>query len=162
VVRLRPYDAGAVQVQIEENEDASIWPHGGVDTNHVDLCQVGDNFMIPAHHDNDEGVEWFILQCSKAKYQVEANFICPWGTTFREGEFAIAGHHYQKYGRGHNTYVLLADSPVAHIEAHLVRACKFPMVLAPHTVKCNTAVYKLTSDAEAVIKSSLLDWFENE
>lgn len=163
MVRLRPFDAAVVQAQIEENEDPSDWPHGGLEHDHGNLCQIGDNFMIPADEGNEEGVEWFILQCTKAKYRVEEDFVCAWGTSFKKGDYAIAeaiaGSYYQKYGRGRNTYVLLNKSVVAHVEAHLVRACKFPMVLAPHTVSGNEAVYKLTSEGEAIIRSSLSDWF---
>jgi hypothetical protein len=38
----------------------------------------------------------------------------------------IARTYYKKHGRSTNTYVFLEMSTVAHMDAHLVRACKFP------------------------------------
>lgn len=162
VVRLRPKDAGPVQQQIEANDDPANWLHGGLDLGHGDMTQVGDNFMIPAEEGNDEGVDFYILQCVKAKFQVQEDFLCPWGGDFRRGDHALCATYYQKYGRARNTYVLLDRSKIAHVEPHLVRACKFPMVLAPHTVRGSTAVYKLGPETEQILKDALSHWWSLE
>ena len=57
------------------------------------------------------------------------------GGLFRARDAVIRAKYFKKYGRGEETYVLCNKVVDAHVEAHLVRACKSPMVLAPHRVK---------------------------
>jgi hypothetical protein len=41
--------------------------------------------------------------------------MCVWGETFKVGESAIEGTYYQKYGTGHDTYVLQRKSQKAYV-----------------------------------------------
>lgn len=58
--------------------------------------------------------------------------------------------------------MLLDASPIAHVDAHLVRHCKFPMVLASHVVRGNTAIYRLGADTEVLIKEALRNWWSTD
>lgn len=162
VVRLRPKAAGPVQAQIALAEDARNLPDSAGTGALGDIVLLGDNFVIPAEEGNDEGVEFYILQCQKEKFQVQEDFLDPWGGDFRRGDFVISGSYYQKYGRASDTYVLLDASPVAHVDAHLVRLCKFSMTLASHVVRGNSAVYRLSADTELLIKEALRNWWATD
>lgn len=70
--------------------DPEEWEYGGVGEELGNLLQVGENFAVPAPDENDEGVEFYILQCQKPKFLVEVAFVCPWGGDFRRGDYAIA------------------------------------------------------------------------
>lgn len=159
LVRLRPYDAEAVQVQIEEHNDPEQWFEEGADEHAGNIVEVGDNFVVPAEDGNEERVQYYILQCTKPRFRVQADFVCPWGGEFQRGEYVIAGTYYQKHGSGSNTYVYLDNRPVGHIYSHLVRLSKFPMVLAPHTVKGGDSVYKMTVETAEKIETSLQQWW---
>jgi hypothetical protein len=67
----------------------------------------------------------------------------------------IVGLYYQKWGRGDNGHVLLANSHVAFLYTHLVLACKFMMLLAHHIVKGYESIYQLPNEALQVIKSKV-------
>lgn len=162
VVRLRPSNVAAVEEQIESNDDLETWLPGGVDDCNSSLVQVGDNFAIPAPEGNNEGVEFYVLQCEKAKFQVAEDFQCPWGEVFQKGDFAVVGTYYQKYGRGSNTYVLLDKSLRAHVHARHIGAVKFPMILAPHTVRGDSAVYKMTAETLEMIQQVLSSWWARD
>lgn len=58
--------------------------------------------------------------------------------------------------------MFLDTAAVAHVDAHLVRACKFPMRLAAHSVKGGSAVYKLSQETRAVIEQALQEWWAQE
>lgn len=118
--------------------------------------------MIPAPEGNDEGVEFYVLQCEKAKLEVLEDFQCPWGEVFLKGDFAVVATYYQKYGTGSNTYVLLDRSKRAHVHARHIRAVKFPMILAPHTVRGNNAVYKMTPETMEMIQQVLSTWWDGD
>ena len=70
----------------------------------------------------------------------------------------IRAKYYKKYGRGEKTYVLCEKEVDAHVDAHLVRACKFPMVLAQHRVK-GTPVYKMSSETLQICEDALREWW---
>lgn len=74
------------------------------------------------------------------KFQVEQDFMCPWNGDFKKGDDVIVGTYYKKHGRSIDTYVFFDTSTIAHVDAHLVRALKFPMALAAHTVCGNSIV----------------------
>lgn len=162
VVRLRPKAAGPVQAQIAlAEEPTNLGGIGGVGEQ-GDIVQLGDNFMIPAEEGNEEGVDFYILQCQRAKFQVQQDLLCPWGGDFKRVDYVISGSYYQKYGRASDTYVLLDASPIAYVDAHLVRHCKFPMVLASHVVRGNSAVYRLGAETEFLIKEALRNWWATD
>ncbi len=41
------------------------------------LMCVGDNFAVLTHEGNNEGVEFYILQCQKTSHIVQERFTCP-------------------------------------------------------------------------------------
>lgn len=162
LVRLRPTNALEVQEQIECQDDPMNWVASVSDNSHSTLLTVGDNFMIPAFEGNDEGVDFYVLQCTKNRFQVEEDFICPWGESFQKGDFAVAGTYYQKYGRGSNTFVYLERSVQAHVHASKIRVAKFPMILASHVVRGGDAVYKMTDETLDMIQQVLSAWWATD
>jgi hypothetical protein len=70
----------------------------------------------------------------------------------------IRAKYFKKYGRGGKSYVFCEKAVDAYIDAHLVRACKFPMILATHRVK-GTHVYKMSSETKQVCEDALQEWW---
>jgi hypothetical protein len=124
VVRLRPHNAQRVIQQIDLQNDPDDWEFDGCTEAPGDLVEVGDNFAVPTPPGNEEGVEFFVLQCQRKKYEVQVDFEFPWGGEFKRGDFVVSGTYYKKFGRGDNTYVYLDKAVVAHVDSHLIRACK--------------------------------------
>jgi hypothetical protein len=127
-----------------------------------DLVAMGDNFVVPAPENNQEGVSFYVLQCQLPKGLVREDFSCVWGDESEAGDYVIQGTYYQKYGVWDNTYVYLSESRAAYVDAHLVRACKFPMTLASHRVKGDALVYKMSSDTLTMIEESLREWWARD
>ena len=84
------------------------------------------------------------------------------GGNFKRSDYAIAGTYYMKHGRSADPYGFLGTSSIAHVDAHLIRACKFPMSLAAYSEKSHSAVYKMTQETRAVIEEALRDWWAQE
>jgi hypothetical protein len=58
---------------------------------------VGDNFVFPTQESNDEGVEFYILQCQHVSYHiVQDKFTCAWGGEFDSKIHVISRFYYQK------------------------------------------------------------------
>ena len=70
------------------------------------LVEIGDNFMIRAEEDNEDGVEYYILQCVAKKFVLQESMTCPWRGVFRARDPVIRAKYFKKYGRGEETYVL--------------------------------------------------------
>ena len=158
VQRLNPLNASALAPQIAMLDDEANWIHDGVSVEIGDLVRVGDNFMIPAECDNEDGVDYYILQCQREKFMLQEPLSCPWGGVFDAGDEVIRAKYYKKYGRGDKTYVFCDRAVDAHVDAHLVRACKFPMLLAAHRVK-GSPVYKIASESKKICEDALRDWW---
>ena len=158
VIKLVPSDVSFVREQMIsrqfEVEGEEPWDYATEETL-GDLVNVGDNFAVPAIEGNDEGVDFYILQCQRKKQIVREKFTCVWGGQFEVGEYVIAGTYYQKWGKSQNSYVYLRDSRVAYLNATLVIACRFQMVPAAHRVKGDEPVYQLQSETIDVIRTSL-------
>ena len=120
-----------------------------------DLVEVGDNFVVPAEEDNDEGVDFYILQCQRHREVVTEKFTCAWGGEFDMGQHVIVGQYYQKWGTGTKNYVYRGRSAMAHVDASLVVHCKFHMVPAMHRVKGRDPVYVLSDESLDVIMTVL-------
>ena len=118
--------------------------------------------MVPAEQPNEEGVDFYILQCQRRKYKLKAPLSCPWGAEFEAGDFVIEGTYYKKSGRGEYTYTYLEKSVVAHVSSHLVLACKFRMKLAPYCLKGGDPVYKISSEVVDVVRHALAQMWEND
>jgi hypothetical protein len=108
------------------------WVHDGVSVQIGDLVEVGDNFMVPTAEENDDGVEYYILQCRRSKFVLDEALTYPWGSNFNVGDEVIRGKYFKKYGCCDKSYVFCDKAVDAYVDAHLVLACKFPMVLATH------------------------------
>jgi len=52
-------------MELEEGEDIWDWEYSGNDM--ANLVQAGNNFVVLAALDNDEGVPFYILQCQAPK-----------------------------------------------------------------------------------------------
>ena len=111
---------------------------------------MGDNFMIPAEEENEDGVDYYILQCTRSKFELQEPLQCPWGGVFAVGDEVLRAKYFKKHGRGDKTYVFCDRAVDAHVDAHLARACKFPMVLAAHRAK-GSLVYKMSSESVRVV-----------
>ncbi len=82
-------------------------------------------------------------------------FACVWGCEFEMGNYVVAKTYYQKWGKGNQSYVYLNNSNIAYVDAHLVKAIKFPMTPQDHRVKGDDQIYKLLVEHEAMIFSTL-------
>ncbi len=112
--------------------------------------QIGDNFEVRAIEGNVEGVDFYVLQCQRPKFMVCEPFACVWGCEFEMGNYVVARTYYQKWGKGNQSYVYLINSNIAYVDAHLVKAIKFPMTLQDHHVKGDDSIYKLLVEHEAM------------
>jgi hypothetical protein len=148
----------AVAEQIAEMDDEENWVHDGVSAQIGDLVEVGENFMVPTVEENDNGVEYYILQCRRSKFVLDEALTYLWRGNFNVGDEEIRGKYFKTYGRGDKSYVFYDEAVDAHIDAHLKWACKFPMVLATHQVK-DTPIYKMSSETKQVCEDALREWW---
>jgi hypothetical protein len=107
-----------------ENLNQEDWAFGADGEEISDLVNMGDNFVIPAEADNEEGVDFYILQCQTPKFKVLEPFKCVWGCKFDAGDYVIGGTYFQKWGISSKSFVFLHESRTAYIDAHLVRMRK--------------------------------------
>jgi hypothetical protein len=119
------------------------------------MLNIGDNFAVPAKEDNNEGVEFYILQCQRPKFFVKEPFECVWGGRFEVENYVVATTYYQRWGRTDKTYVYLNESRVSYVNTNLVIACKFLMQPASYKVKGQESIYKTSEDTLALIKSAV-------
>ena len=155
LVKLRPNNTRLVCETMDEYENDEDWEFGGEGGSIGDMLNIGDNFAVPAEEDNDEGVEFYILQCQRSRFVVKEAFECVWGGSFEVGNCVVAGTYYQRWGRTDKTYVYLNESRVAHVNADAVIASKFLMRPASYRVKGQESLYKISEDTLALIKSAV-------
>lgn len=162
VVKLAPTNVSFVRDQMllgpgggGNPSDEEPWDYESDDESLGGLVNIGDNFVVPAIQGNEEGVEFYILQCQKERQLVRENFKCVWGGEFERGQYVLAGTYYQKWGNSEKSFVYLRNSQLAYIDADLVLACKFNMLPALHRVKGDDPVYQLTNESIQVIRTSL-------
>ena len=149
-------NAAHVREAIAQTYDGVHWTDYGADGDHLASCmELGQNFATNAVDENNGGVDFEVLMCTKVAYTVKKAFTCDWGQEFEVDDLCIAGLYYQQYGTDEWNYVLLWNSKVAHIHAWQVRALKFPMEPQDHRVLGNNVVYRLDSHAETRIRSAL-------
>ena len=153
LAKLKPYD---LQVVRESMMDLDLrdedWEESVEGEGFGDLIRPGDNFAVPAMEGNGEGVEFYVLQCTKAKHEVIVGFKCAWGPEFEAGDFVIRGNYYQKWNNG---YVFLSNSQPAYIDAHLVVHGKFAMVPKLGRRKGGEVTYNMSEDSLATIRAGL-------
>ena len=90
---------------------------------------------------------------------MEVAFVCPWGGDLKRRDYAIVGTYDKKQGWPCDTYVFLNKAVVAHVDADLVRTCKFSMLLIAHSIKGGSAIYKLSQKTRAIIEQALQEWW---
>jgi hypothetical protein len=108
-------------------DDETNWVHDGISLELGDLVVLGDNFMIHVEEENEDGVDFYILQCTRSKFELQEPLHCPWSGIFALGDEVIKAKYFKKHRRGDKTYVFCNKAVDVHVDAHLVRACKFPM-----------------------------------
>jgi hypothetical protein len=148
----------AVAEQIAEMDNEENWVHNDILVQIRNLVEVGNNFMVLVAEEIDNVVEYYILQYWMSKFFLDEAFTCPWEGSFNVGDEVIRGKYFKKHGRGDKSYVFCDKAVDARIDAHLVRACKFPMVLAIHRVK-DIHVYKMSSETKQICEDALLEWW---
>jgi len=99
-----------------EEEDVN-WDYGE-DGNALATClEIGDNFVVNAIANNDEGQEFWLIRCSKPLHKVNKNFTNAWGTSrkppFFNQKFSTTCHLqlcfnniYKKIKYNHGNYQL--------------------------------------------------------
>jgi hypothetical protein len=75
--------------------------------------EVADNFVINVEFGNVEGMDFYVICCSKILHTVNEDFEFEWGIEFVVGEQIIISKYDQKWGNSNGTYVLLKNSHVA-------------------------------------------------
>ena len=128
-------------------------------------CQVGDHFAIVADPGNvdDEGAEFYVLQCTKPMYVYHGPSIRDaWNTVTDDGDEILEGYYYRQRGRAPNSYVFLREAGIACIYSHLVVATKFSMTQAPHKQKGKETVFRLSDSALEHIEQVLQSRREQE
>jgi hypothetical protein len=144
LVTLEPCHLGYAFCDVECDEtDWGI----GVDNNEQATClRVGDNFVIVVALGNNEGVDFFILQCIKEMHIVQENVgLDDWGNFVEKGDEIIIGHYYKQLGTRKSSYVLISDKSLAFIYSHLVCNSKFSLLQAVHKQKGGSTSYSLPS-----------------
>jgi hypothetical protein len=81
-----------IAMEIAFHEDD--WDDYGVDGENLASCIFwGHNFVVNSEG-NDEGVDFYILMCTKTLFAFTTSFKCPW----RQGDMALVEKYYQKWG----------------------------------------------------------------
>ena len=96
-----------------------------------DALQEGDNLATNA---SEEGWDFYILRCSKAKYKATKAQQDAWGNCVSVGSYAVEGYYYEKVVREDDVYHLLARKPLVRLPSHLIRSIKFQMDPLPKNV----------------------------
>ena len=148
----------SMDLQIALLDDEANWIHDGMSMEIGDLDGVDDNFMIPTESQNKDGMDYYILQCQCSKFMLQELLTCPWGGVFSAGGEVIQAKYNKKYGRGDKTYVFYNRFVDVHINAHLVRACKFPMLLAAYRIN-RSPIYKIIVESKKICEGVLRDWW---
>jgi hypothetical protein len=106
----------------------------GVDSNELVVgLKVGDNFVVVVAPSNNEGVDFFILQCIKQMHIVQEDAsLDDWGNFVEKGGEIVINHYYKQLGTRKSSYVLIRDEGPTFIYSHLVCASKFSMVQIAH------------------------------
>jgi hypothetical protein len=155
LVKLKPLNIHFACTVMDEHDREEDWEFGGKHGVLGDVFVIGDNFAVPVEVDNEDGVDFYILQCQRPRFVVTEPFECIWGSTFHACDFTVAGTYYQRWGHSNKTYVYLSELRIAYVSADLVKACKFIMRPATYRVKGDEPIYKMSEDTPSMIKSSI-------
>jgi hypothetical protein len=69
--------------------------------------EVGDNFVVNVEEGNNKGADFWLVCCVKPLHKSKQPYKCRWGTNFDEGDDAVVGKYYQKWGTSNSSYVQL-------------------------------------------------------
>ncbi len=100
----------------------------------VVTLEIGYNFAVNAKEGNSEGQDFWFICYTKSLHTIKKTFKCRWDIEFDERDDMVVGKYYQKWGDSNLSYVLLTDSHVAYMYAHLVKVIKFLMPPKSHWV----------------------------
>ncbi len=64
----------------------------------VGVLDIGDNHAVNAEDGNFKGASFWLIMCTKSLRKVKKAFTNRWGKTFDEGDDAVVGLYYQKWG----------------------------------------------------------------
>lgn len=64
----------------------------------VATLETGDNFVVNAAADNEEGVNFYVICCICGLHVVKEAFTDAWGTSFEAGDMVVLGKYYRKWG----------------------------------------------------------------
>ena len=129
---LKPLDEVPEEIEVPE-DDAAMFE--GSHDMLSDYLTEGDNFAVNAEADNEEGVEFFLLRCTKRKWMTESIVRDQWKNKCAKNTYVVTGCYYQQKVGHANHYTLLDDKGVTNLYSHLVRAIKFEMPLVDATSK---------------------------
>lgn len=82
--------------------------------------EIADNFVVNVKIGNVEGVDFYLICCSKPLHTIKEDFFCKRGINFVVGEQVVVGKCHKKWGTSYSTYVLLKNSHVVFLYSHLV------------------------------------------
>jgi hypothetical protein len=82
---------------------------------------IGDNCVVNMEVGNYEDVDLWLVCCIKPFHQDRKSFEDKWGTLISIGDAVVVSLYYQRWGHSESSYVLLKDSHVVYMHAHLVQ-----------------------------------------
>lgn len=91
------------------------------------LC-VGDNFATNA---SEEGADFYILKCSKAKQLATKALRDAWENCVSARSYVVEGFYYEKFNGEDDVYYIPDGQPHVILASHLVRAIKFQIEPVP-------------------------------
>jgi hypothetical protein len=75
--------------------DEDTWDRYGVNSDYfASYLAFGDNFAM-----NVEGVDFYILMCTKTMYILQKPYKCAWGQQFNVSDIVVTHRYYQKWGQ---------------------------------------------------------------
>ncbi len=95
--------------------------------------EIGDNFAVNAEIGNLEGVDFWVVCCTKPMHTMRKEFIDKRGTSFAIGDDDVI----QRWGSSDRSFVLLKDYHVVYMLCSVVCVAKFLMPHKDHIVSGN-------------------------
>jgi hypothetical protein len=125
--------------------------------------EIGDNFVVNDEIGNLEGVDFWVVCCTKPMHTTRKEFTDKWGTSFVIiSDDVVAGLYYQRWGSNDRSFVLLKDFHVIYVLCNLVCVAKFLMPPRDHIVSGNDGVYRMDEDTSSVINFVIATFEDDE
>ena len=92
----------------------------------TELLEEGDVYAVIAEEDNDEGVDYYLLRCTRPKCTLEDDTIDDYGFTFDRHSMVVYGRYYVQIDTraGHLIFSQYEWEKEAIMYSHLVLAVK--------------------------------------